>query len=509
MLNDVIELTSTATYTAERLRARLAARDVSAKAGLGQFMTPSVVASFMADMFDKTPRVLRLLDAGAGVGALSAAAVSKAVRGSVRPEKIEVTAFEVDPTLVLGLQATLQQSQEEARAAGVKMTFKIHTVDFIEASTSLDFLDARSSGLYNWVILNPPYKKLNSESAARTALRSVGVETSNFYSAFVVLAARQLAPDGQLVAITPRSFCNGVYFKPFREELLSAYALTRVHVYDSRQDAFSDDDVLQENIIFCMSKTELRSGYVTISTSHSPADLNIRAREVPFEELVVPGDRHQFIRLPQSVTDAALAEAVRTLPATLESLGFNVSTGRVVDFRALDLVRPEETDDAVPLIYPAHFDDGLIKWPVEMRKKSNVIKCCDESMKLLVRAGFYTLTKRFSSKEEKRRITAAVFDPTKVECELVGFENHVNYFHKAGRALEEMEAKGLTIYLNSAPVDQYFRQFSGHTQVNATDLRNLHYPCIGDLLMLGAEFSALNSDPVAANLAIQAILQRQ
>lgn len=37
-------------------------------------------------------------------------------------------------------------------------------------------------------------------------------------------------------------------------------------------------------------------------------------------------------------------------------------------------------------------------------------------------------------------------------------------------------AVGLSIYLNSTLVDRYFRQFNGHTQVNATDLRSLHYP---------------------------------
>jgi adenine-specific DNA-methyltransferase len=39
-----------------------------------------------------------------------------------------------------------------------------------------------------------------------------------------------------------------------------------------------------------------------------------------------------------------------------------------------------------------------------------------------------------------------------------------------------MLAKGLCRFLNSEAVDTYFRTFSGHTQVNATDLRNLHYP---------------------------------
>jgi adenine-specific DNA-methyltransferase len=35
-------------------------------------------------------------------------------------------------------------------------------------------------------------------------------------------------------------------------------------------------------------------------------------------------------------------------------------------------------------------------------------------------------------------------------------------------------------------VDQFFRTFSGHTQVNATDLRSMRYPSQSQLADLGA-----------------------
>ena len=46
-------------------------------------------------------------------------------------------------------------------------------------------------------------------------------------------------------------------------------------------------------------------------------------------------------------------------------------------------------------------------------------------------------------------------------------------------------ARGLAAFLNSTLVDAYFRQFNGHTQVNATDLRNLRYPTRTELESLG------------------------
>ena len=61
----------------------------------------------------------------------------------------------------------------------------------------------------------------------------------------------------------------------------------------------------------------------------------------------------------------------------------------------------------------------------------------------------------------------------------------MNYFHRRGNGLPGLLAKGLAAYLNSTLVDAYFRQFSGHTQVNATDLRSLKYPDVATLNRIG------------------------
>jgi len=79
-----------------------------------------------------------------------------------------------------------------------------------------------------------------------------------------------------------------------------------------------------------------------------------------------------------------------------------------------------------------------------------------------------------------------VFDPSLVASSYVGFENHLNYYHIKNVGLSLDLAKGLALFLNSTLIDVYFRQFSGHTQVNATDLRMLRYPSREVLEHLGA-----------------------
>ena len=433
--------------------------DPKRRRNLGQFMTPARIAEYMAAMFKTIPGQVRLLDAGAGMGALTAAFVTQACRCDDPPESIEVTAYEVDEGLSAILRSTLNTCAETCAQNGIAFTSRVIADDYIMRSTN-PLLDDRRT--FNCAIMNPPYGKINTGSCWRKGLRSLGIETVNLYSAFVAIAVQQLEDGGDLVVITPRSFCNGSYYEPFRRMLLRSSALLAVHVFESRRTAFKDDDVLQENIIYHVRKSG-DQGTVALSTDATPA------RDVPFSDVVRPNDKHAFIRLPIANND--LAAQVQALPCMLANLGIKVSTGRVVDFRAREHLRKMPGDDTVALIYPSHFEDGSICWPLPDFKKHNALADNERTQKLIVPSGVYVLTKRFSAKEEKRRLVAAVYDGDRA-----GFENHLNYFHRNGDGLPLTFARGLAAFLNSSAVDQYFRIFSGHTQVNATDLRNLHYP---------------------------------
>jgi adenine-specific DNA-methyltransferase len=159
----------------------------------------------------------------------------------------------------------------------------------------------------------------------------------------------------------------------------------------------------------------------------------------------------------------------------------------------------------MPLVYPSHFQDGFVSWPLESGKKPNAIMLSEQTEGLMVAAGCYVLTKRFSAKEERRRVVAAIYDPHRIEAPLVGFENHLNYFHARGKGLSRTLAKGLALYLNSSLFDHYFRLFSGHTQVNATDLKKMHYPSHEQLMRLGAHIK----DRMPDQDAIDIILERE
>ena len=220
---------------------------------MGQFLTSSPVATFMASMFDCTKSHVRILDPGAGTGSLSAALVLAMCQRPKRPSAIALTAYEIDPLLVDYLRETLDRCRVTCEVRGISFQGRLVPYDFLEAGGSTFAGDLFARGeqeRFDSAILNPPYRKIRTESRERRLLRLIGLETTNLYAGFVAVAARLLEPAGELVAITPRSFCNGPYFEPFRRYFLRQMRFRRIHVFDSRDSAFADDKVLQENVVF-------------------------------------------------------------------------------------------------------------------------------------------------------------------------------------------------------------------------------------------------------------------
>lgn len=480
--------------------------DLGQRSEMGQFFTPPAVALFMASLFGDSSQEIRLLDAGAGVGTLIAAFVEDTCQRDARPPDISVIAYEMEPLLAEYLHSTMEECREVCQECGSEFVGRVIERDLIEAGVEMLrgglFPVKRYS--FNRAILNPPYKKIRSDSRHRLLLSSIGIETSNLYAAFLAIVVNLLEPGGELVAITPRSFCNGPYFKSFRDLFLKTMSLRRIHVFESREEAFSTDDVLQENIIFHAVKEGVKQR-VFVSASQGPARESMTIHKVDYEQVVRSGDPDQVIHIVTSEIDQFVLDRISVFKNSLDDLGIAVSTGRVVDFRAKDFLRANPDEDTVPLIYPAHFHNGFVQWPKPGIKKPNAIVLTSRTQPLLLPAGNYVLVKRFSTKEEPRRVVAAIYDPVRVPALFAGFENHLNVYHRANAGLPLGLTKGLAVFLNSTLVDSYFRQFNGHTQVNATDLRMIRYPSREILEMLGANVQ----DSFPSQREIDELLERE
>lgn len=323
--------------------------DPARKSELGQFMTPESVANFMAGLFSHRTGAIRLLDAGAGVGSLTAAFLNRWGSNDVR-----ATVYEIDGTLAPYLRETLH-----AYGNG---TFEAAVIDrdFIQDAVYKITMGTKGAG-FTHAILNPPYKKINGGSQHRALLRAAGLETVNLYTAFVGLAIELMAQGGEIVAIIPRSFCNGLYYKPFREWMFARASIEHIHLFHSRTSAFHDDDVLQENVIIKLVRGK-KQGDVTITAACDARFSDIESHDYPFREIVPEGGEQKFIHVPTEPSRGGL-DGASPAGRSLDEIGLEVSTGPVVDFRLKEFLCENPAAGAAPLLYPVHFVNGNLEWP--------------------------------------------------------------------------------------------------------------------------------------------------
>ncbi len=461
--------------------------DPKRKGELGQFMTSDRIAKFMIELFSQTSSKATLLDAGAGIGSLTIAAAQ-------RLNIAKAEAWEIDPILLGYLENNLKN---------LNIDYEIHAADFIE--NAVNMLQFRHGPRFTHAILNPPYKKIASNSKHRSLLRQVGIETVNLYTAFLALTILLMRSDGEIVIIIPRSFCNGPYYKPFREFMLNKCSLEHIHIFEARNKAFKDDDVLQENVILKLTRAKQQES-VVISRSQDSIFADYAYKVVRFDSVVKPSDPEKFIHIP--VSDTEIPDQL--FATRLTELGVQVSTGPVVDFRLRPYFASEHDKNTgrdkniAPLLYGHHFTSNGFQHPVS-HKKPNFLRRCSEVDKWLLPNGWYVLVKRFSAKEERRRVVAHVYNPAFTDATMIGIENHWNVFHVAKSGLNPTLANGLACFLNSTILDQHFRVFSGHTQVNATDLRNMKYPSLATILLLGKQYVANMEQEEIDHLVAEAV----
>ncbi len=434
----------------------------------------------MAGLLPDAAGECRLLDPGAGIGSLSAAFLDRWRAGALTFDRVEVDAYEIDPLLQGHLADTLR------RYTGPDFNGEVRSGDFVEVAAA-----AISGGMfaspmrdYTHVILNPPYRKIGTASRHRQLLRQAGIEAVNLYSGFVALAIALTRPGGHVVAIIPRSFCNGPYYRPFREFILAKSAVRRIHLFSSRTRAFHDDGVLQENVIIHLQRAGAPAD-IEVSVSSDDTFVDLSLHRVPMDRVVDPSDEQRFFHIPIPSVDDRIGWS-SPFNCRLSQLQIDVSTGPVVDFRLREHLRTSPEANTVPLLYPAHFSGQILVWPRIGGKKPNAILRNETTERFLYPTEHYCVVRRFSSKEERKRIVARVVSPADLDgASAIAFENHLNVFHRRRRGLPPLVAHGLSVYLNCTLVDEVFRQFNGHTQVNATDLRQMTYPAEEELIALG------------------------
>lgn len=478
---------------------------IKGRKALGQFFTPLAVARFMAGLAEYNKKSLRVLDAGAGTGILSCAICEAAVKNKT-VKTLEIDAYEIDPLLADLARESLQIAKKWLAQQQVELSFRIIEEDFIQSYRH--DLWAKEIVPYDLTIGNPPYFKIGKNDPRAIAASRFVYGQPNIYALFMGVAAELLRDKGLMVMITPRSYASGPYFRLFRQRFFDMVSPERVHLFESRKDAFRKDEVLQENIILKARKAG-KSAIINISVSKGIDDLsNPIDHSLSTSQVLYPAGKGRVLRLPVSDLDIEVIDMVEQWKGSLHKYGFEISTGPVVPFRAEDLISGARhgSEGFVPLIWMQNVHPMRVEWPCfsmkNGREKPQFIKANKEALRrhLILEDQNFVLLRRFSAKEQQRRLTAAPLIKGTIGSDLIGLENHVNYIYKPKGELSKKLALGLSAFLNSSLLDRYFRISNGNTQVSATEIRAMPLPFLQVIEEVGDAIKALPDIPTLAEI---------
>ncbi|WP_455611525.1 Eco57I restriction-modification methylase domain-containing protein [Cloacibacillus porcorum] len=448
----------------------------------GQFFTSKETASFMADLFTiPNQSSISILDPGAGSGILSVALIER-LQSFKHIKEIELVCYENDPNVYDLLRANLEWV---SRRSIIKVTYSIFIDNYI-LSQMVDYkymlATSNNPKKFDIVVSNPPYMKVAKDAPEAIAMSDVCYGAPNLYFLFASMSLFNLKTDGELVYIIPRSWTSGAYFKKFRQKFLEAGALEHIHLFISRDKVFEKESVLQETIIIKVKKTSVKPDTVIITTTQSNADFFNRTVFAAPYDTVVNGD-NCYVYLVTNEEEVDTLNRLNGWKDTLPSIGLKMKTGLTVDFRNRDALKNVPEENAVPLFYSQHIQDGKVIFPVGKEHEYIVT----EQSGLRQKNTNYLFVKRFTAKEEHRRLQCGVYLARRhPEYTEISTQNKINFICGLGE-LSDCVIYGLYVLFNSTLYDGYYRILNGSTQVNSTEINSMPVPPMAIIEEMGKE----------------------
>lgn len=457
------------------------------KKELGQFFTPIAIANLMASYISFSGESAKILDPGCGTLILSCCAIETLILKNPKLKTITLVAYETDSKVVNLTKKVLEYLNNWLINKGVTLSYTLYEDDFILSNS--ESLRRNSPSLFDIIISNPPYFKMSKDDPRVLASNELISGQPNIYALFMGIASRMLVKGGEMIFITPRSFASGNYFRAFRAFFFKAVQLEKVHLFDSRKDAFQKDKVLQETIITkAVNTSASNNAQVALSSCQGLFDIQTPSiKYYPLHKLVNLDTAEKIIHLPTNDKDETVLLLVNEWNNTLADYDIHISTGKVVAFRSLQYIQEIYSSETVlsPLFWLHNVGKMVLEWPIEVSGKGQYILDQLDSQNILIPNRNYIFLRRFSTKDDKSRLIAAPYFCNHTTAKNIGVENKVNYIYRKQGHLDRSEVAGLCGLLNSALFDTYFQIFNGNVNVSATELREMKLPKLDEIKTIG------------------------
>ncbi|MCX8185267.1 MAG: N-6 DNA methylase [Sulfolobales archaeon] len=382
----------------------IASSSLEYRVRVGQFFTPR---SLREEVLSKIPRSVqpRVLDPACGTGEFLLSARDYFINP-------ELHCWEIDP-------------KPAEVASRVVPEARVEVVDSLTKPFKEEF---------DVVVTNPPYFEFNPDEKLRARFKEILYGRVNVYSLFVYLALKLVKAGGYVGLVVSSSMNNGAYFKKLREFVVKTASIEYLRVVEDSHIFPEVNHVFQVLVLRkYLPGEQIRENYV----------LRYRGFTVLSEKA------GELTKLLEN-------------SLTLEDLGYEVVTGRVVWNEHRDKLT-RDSESGILLIWSHNIKSGklvldnkperpqYVKWPLEKAFRGPAI-----------------VVTRVVGHPKRANLEAALVPDGVVFVA----ENHVNVVIPPKDAVVD-ELREIVEWLNSEKAQSIVRALTGNTQLSKSELKHL------------------------------------
>ncbi|MGL5633853.1 MAG: Eco57I restriction-modification methylase domain-containing protein [Sarcina sp.] len=434
-----------------------------------QYFTPiNEAEKLIGDLEIINKKIIKILDPSCGNGILLFKLLEK-ILSVYEPEYIFIDVYDIDDILLENVSTMIK-------------LLELNNVEINAKYLNKDFLESNDSLSYDYIVMNPPFKKINVDDVPKDMV-DILYGQPNLYHLFIKRALEFLDIDGTLCVISPKNYLSGRYTEPLRNYIVNNFSITNINTSNDRKNIFKNN-ITQEICMLHIKKSKKTN--VTISYND---DIRFKVKISD----VISRYKNRIIFTPRNIDDYNLIKSFSKFPIGTIGTDILMKVGKVVQFRVNEkeknLVNEEflKYNKGIPLIVYRHIRGDIINYGKLIGKsKNDAITLIDDGLNnsLLIKNSNYVLIRKNIDKKYEKLIHSVMYF-NELECDRIAIDNGIIYFTNKDDSLTECEVRGLQCILKSKQFDDYYRMINSTHTINVYELENMKFPSLNIIKEIG------------------------
>lgn len=438
-----------------------------------QYFTPVLEAEkLIDDLKIRKIKTVKILDPACGNGILILKLLEK-IFSCYYPENLIIDVYDIDEKLLKNIRCVIE------------------SINFTKTKLSIryfnrDFLKSNDNNKYDYIIMNPPYKKINVKDVPED-FKEFLYGQPNLYHLFIIKALSMLMIDGTLCILSPKNYLSGRYTEKLRQYIISDFSITKIHTFSDRTTIFGNN-ITQEVCIVHIRKSKEEN--LIISYNNEPKFV------VKSNEIILKNNT-KIILTPRNKDDYMLIKKFEKFPINEIGKYILMKVGKVVQFRVkgkeFNLKEKEyfHYKKGIPLIVYRHINGNCIDYKtLPSKHKNNAVTLLDDKSNtsfLIRNSNYVMIRKNIDKKYDKLIHSIGYFEELKTKS--IAIDNGIAYLTNKDDSLTETEVLGLQCIFMSKQFDDYYRMINSSHTLNVYELENMSFPNIEIIRSIGKKLT--------------------